>query len=182
MNVILNCSNPDCETRDQLDRKLKLKTCAGCKGAKYCSTECQKVHWKKTHKKMCKALRARRNAGFKSNTTKLVKKGGKQLPQEVLLKAYQDINDKDNAVQALCWNQTLGETQVIEKKMSPPMWASFMAQVQPRLDNMLPCKRAVMTICPDGNGSTKGTVYVLCVCPSFGSKCPAPLHLRCLEF
>jgi hypothetical protein len=129
---------------------------------------------------MCKNMRARRAAGFKSNTSKLMKKGGEQIPQEILSKAYQEIKDEDNAVQVLCWNQTLGETQVIEKKVSPPMWANFMAQVQPRLDNMMPCKRAVITICLDRRRKTTGTVYVLCVCPSFGSKCPAPLHLRCL--
>ena len=181
MNVILNCSNTDCETRDRIDREANLKTCSGCKGAKYCSTKCQKVHWEKTHKHMCKNLRERRSAGFERNTSKLMKKAGKHITQEIMLKAYQEIKDGDNAVQALCWNQTLDETHVIEKKVSPPLWENSMAQFQPRLDNMMPCKRIVMTICPNRRGETSGTMYILCMCPSFGSKCPAPLHMRHME-
>jgi hypothetical protein len=130
---------------------------------------------------MCKNLRERRSAGFKRNTSKLMKKAGKKIPPEILLKAYREIKDEDNAVQALCWYQTLDETQVIEKKVSPSAWTTLMAQFQPRLDNMMPCKRTVMTICPNSRGKTTNMVYIMCACPSFGSKCPAPLHLRRLE-
>jgi len=33
-----------------------LKTCTGCKIAKYCSRKCQKAHWRAGHKKECKQL------------------------------------------------------------------------------------------------------------------------------
>jgi hypothetical protein len=35
----------------------KFKMCAACKCPVYCSPECQKLHWKKAHKKQCKAWR-----------------------------------------------------------------------------------------------------------------------------
>ena len=34
----------------------ELKKCAACKVARYCSKECQTEHWKKCHKKSCKAM------------------------------------------------------------------------------------------------------------------------------
>ena len=120
MNVIINCSNPDCEKRDQINRGDKLKTCSDCRSVKYCNTKCQKVHWKKTHKNMCGDLRKRHIEGFKSNTTKMMKKAGKQIPPRILRKAYRYINDDENSVQALCWDQKLDKTHILEKKMSPP--------------------------------------------------------------
>jgi hypothetical protein len=33
-----------------------LLQCSGCHTRKYCSKECQKAHWKSTHKKLCKEL------------------------------------------------------------------------------------------------------------------------------
>merc|ERR1712008_144399 len=35
---------------------LQLKTCSGCAVAKYCSSDCQKQHWKK-HKTICKTTK-----------------------------------------------------------------------------------------------------------------------------
>jgi len=32
--------------------------CSGCRSVKYCSAECQKLHWKSDHKKACKILLA----------------------------------------------------------------------------------------------------------------------------
>jgi len=37
----------------------RLLTCSGCKVARYCSTECQKVHWR-THRVRCRLDRERR--------------------------------------------------------------------------------------------------------------------------
>jgi hypothetical protein len=182
MNIILNCSNPDCENRDHIKGGEKLKTCSGCGGTKYCSKKCQTVHWKKGHNKMCKNLRERRTAGFKSNTSKLVKKVGEQIPQEVLLNAYLKINDDDRSIQVLIWDNTLGKTCVFEKKWDPPSWENLMAQIQPRLDNMMPCKRVIVTICTGRRGETTLTVCVLCVCRGFGPECPAPLSMRRLGF
>lgn len=68
---------------------------------------------------MCNNTREWRIAGFKSNTYELIKKGGEQISREILVKAYQEIKDGDNSGQALCWNQALEETQVIEKKSVP---------------------------------------------------------------
>ena len=40
---------------------VDLKTCKNCKTARYCGEECQKLHWKRRHKFICKAV-SQRNA------------------------------------------------------------------------------------------------------------------------
>ena len=40
----------------------KFKRCSRCKTAKYCSSECQRSHWKK-HKKECKRMQDQRKEG-----------------------------------------------------------------------------------------------------------------------
>lgn len=45
------CYAPDCFNHG-------TKTCSVCFGAKYCSTDCQKKHWKLRHKDMCKPKNA----------------------------------------------------------------------------------------------------------------------------
>ena len=37
--------------------QAKFKMCAACRCPVYCSPECQKLHWKKAHKKQCSAWR-----------------------------------------------------------------------------------------------------------------------------
>uniref|UniRef100_A0A0G4HEZ7 MYND-type domain-containing protein n=1 Tax=Chromera velia CCMP2878 TaxID=1169474 RepID=A0A0G4HEZ7_9ALVE len=39
-----------------------LMSCAGCKSVQYCSKECQKEHWKKTHKRTCGVDRQARDS------------------------------------------------------------------------------------------------------------------------
>jgi len=34
--------------------------CGGCMTARYCSAKCQKAHWRKWHKPVCKQLRQQR--------------------------------------------------------------------------------------------------------------------------
>lgn len=43
------CDNNDCK------ETINLKVCAGCKIIQYCSSICQKQHWKE-HKKLCKKI------------------------------------------------------------------------------------------------------------------------------
>ena len=40
------CGNPDCS-------KPGANTCSKCKSILYCSKECQVIHWKAVHKKVC---------------------------------------------------------------------------------------------------------------------------------
>jgi hypothetical protein len=59
------CNNPVCGASDG-PSELKLVgggvgLCKGCLGVRYCSTACQKQHWKQ-HKPVCKALAARKAA------------------------------------------------------------------------------------------------------------------------
>ena len=45
------CSNPKC--LKALTKDVKVKQCSRCKTARYCSRECQRVHWKIGHRQMC---------------------------------------------------------------------------------------------------------------------------------
>lgn len=45
------CSSPGC--RKLYEESLKFRYCGACRVARYCSEECQKDHWKKSHKDAC---------------------------------------------------------------------------------------------------------------------------------
>ena len=50
------CSNPTCVAReDTLAPGQKMLRCSRCKSAFYCSTHCQRTHWRDGHKKTCVA-------------------------------------------------------------------------------------------------------------------------------
>eukprot|EP00397_Hematodinium_sp_SG-2012_P057228 GEMP01071326.1.p1 GENE.GEMP01071326.1~~GEMP01071326.1.p1 ORF type:complete len:251 (+),score=45.52 GEMP01071326.1:83-835(+) len=42
----------------QCGKTGNLLTCAQCRISRYCTKECQRNHWKKTHKKLCKQMKA----------------------------------------------------------------------------------------------------------------------------
>jgi len=43
------CANSGC-------LKIGILQCSQCKAIKYCGRDCQKSHWKTSHKKMCKGI------------------------------------------------------------------------------------------------------------------------------
>ena len=51
----LTCCNPMCSNEDDKIAP-KFKYCAKCKYARYCSKECQRMHWKNGHKEACAPL------------------------------------------------------------------------------------------------------------------------------
>jgi len=62
------CSNPECSespsvTRVDDDWLKNLKKCKKCLNAQYCSTDCQKAHWK-AHKLECALLHAWKESSF----------------------------------------------------------------------------------------------------------------------
>jgi hypothetical protein len=53
------CSNPRCCCLEGAsEAEMKTQVCAGCRGVRYCSAACQKVHWRAGHKEVCKAAQA----------------------------------------------------------------------------------------------------------------------------
>ena len=48
---ILGCSNSSCDA--VWGEVKKFKTCSRCKRVRYCSTRCQRAHWKSGHKREC---------------------------------------------------------------------------------------------------------------------------------
>jgi len=55
MNLFQECANSACERKPGPGGK-SFKQCSGCKVLCYCSTICQKEHWRKVHKQHCKNL------------------------------------------------------------------------------------------------------------------------------
>ena len=50
------CSNPTCVAReDTLGSGRSMLRCSRCKSARYCSTHCQRTHWRDGHKGKCVA-------------------------------------------------------------------------------------------------------------------------------
>ena len=40
-----------------------LRSCGACRSVAYCSTDCQRKHWRAGHKRECAALAAQRRGG-----------------------------------------------------------------------------------------------------------------------
>lgn len=172
---IQNCGNPQCPTRDDPRQGIQLKNCGACKGVKYCGQECQRAHWGE-HRPVCSHLRRRRAQGLKSNSKVFVNNGVRDIPDNVLRASYRLIQDEDNTTQAIHWDIHLQRIEVVDKSvLGEGKWKRLTKQVSHRFPNMGPCKRVIMTT---SQNNEKGAVYILCVCPSFKCKCPAPLDKR----
>ncbi len=51
------CGNPRCTNFSQeSEGALPLKQCGGCRAVRYCSADCQRVHWREGHKAECREL------------------------------------------------------------------------------------------------------------------------------
>ena len=61
------CYNPNCSNPRGKVERSKMFSCARCRGANYCSVECQKADWKH-HKKFC-GQTVEMKAAFNSNQT-----------------------------------------------------------------------------------------------------------------
>ena len=57
LRPLWQCENPLC---DEGFPAAKLRACQRCQRVVYCGRECQKYHWKRSHKKECAALTAER--------------------------------------------------------------------------------------------------------------------------
>lgn len=49
--LVVFCSSPNC--RKQCGKTEQFRYCGACKLTRYCSQDCQKEHWKATHKEKC---------------------------------------------------------------------------------------------------------------------------------
>jgi hypothetical protein len=58
MDNTVPCDGPNCNIDSA--GVFRLFRCGGCKGARYCSVQCQKAHWDMSHKKDCKVIRTRK--------------------------------------------------------------------------------------------------------------------------
>ena len=52
------CSWQECERAEGLEesRETRFKACGQCRRVYYCSKECQRLHWKRTHRHECADL------------------------------------------------------------------------------------------------------------------------------
>lgn len=52
------CANPSCTNMaGGCEARMRIKVCGGCKVARYCSGECQKVDWGAGHKGACRRMK-----------------------------------------------------------------------------------------------------------------------------
>jgi hypothetical protein len=59
-----NCVKPEAASGP------KFKQCSSCAKRRYCSRECQRAHWKASHKKQCESQRAKsKDAAAPSSST-----------------------------------------------------------------------------------------------------------------
>jgi len=65
------CSNPPCEASDNAETG-RFSTCVVCRQVKYCSKDCQKVHWKSGHKEACPGMKAEKE-GAKNYRIAMIK-------------------------------------------------------------------------------------------------------------
>jgi len=64
---VIKCAYPTCQTI-QTDEK-KFPVCGRCKMVQYCSADCQKLHWKNGHKKVCLPSNSSSSSSSTSSTT-----------------------------------------------------------------------------------------------------------------
>ncbi|KAJ7764510.1 hypothetical protein DFH07DRAFT_811477 [Mycena maculata] len=57
------CQNPDCR---KIDAENNFSSCSSCFATSYCSSDCQKTHWKSGHRVDCKSLKELRQQGKSS--------------------------------------------------------------------------------------------------------------------
>lgn len=60
------CSNPSC-TATENEETGRFQVCIVCKHVKYCSKDCQTVHWRAGHKKECPKMKEQKEAMKKMN-------------------------------------------------------------------------------------------------------------------
>nr|GAT43442.1 predicted protein [Mycena chlorophos] len=56
----MRCQNPECR---KIDSNNDFLSCSGCFTVQYCSSECQKAHWKSAHRAECKEIQGLRAEG-----------------------------------------------------------------------------------------------------------------------
>ncbi|KZV81644.1 hypothetical protein EXIGLDRAFT_370888 [Exidia glandulosa HHB12029] len=88
------CGRPACSvTERETGRKLSL--CAGCRIIRYCSQDCQKQHWRSSHKSVCSAL-------GKLFAATDISKFSEGLSESTFVTACQAAEFSDDDVSAIC--------------------------------------------------------------------------------
>lgn len=86
---MVKCCNKQCDVR-----RTKLFNCSQCEKSYYCSTECQKQHWKE-HKLVCKEISGERNGEMPK--TEYFKEKNKLFDRHLHIIAVPDYNySKEN--------------------------------------------------------------------------------------
>ena len=47
------CNRPGCDNTEAVEGGGEMQLCGGCRAVRYCSTECQRLHWRAGHKQAC---------------------------------------------------------------------------------------------------------------------------------
>ncbi|KAF8068441.1 PU1 [Scenedesmus sp. PABB004] len=60
LSALAWCANPRCATLAGMSEAAPVarRRCSACRGARYCSEDCQRVHWRSGHKEACARVRA----------------------------------------------------------------------------------------------------------------------------
>lgn len=168
--ISLTCSNLTCPQRDLIVDSMKLFRCGQCQLMLYCSRDCQRLHWKSSHKKKCLDYKSRT---VMANTKDDVEKKMNDMPTAVLVKAYTDVSDDENNQVCVVYDADENKIELRRRENVGTAWERMTHGIEDHIADMHPCKRFIAYVKKVGD-KTIGSANICCICSNIGKTCGMP--------